>query len=295
MDISEIQPQETFEARNEGTEQQQLNDATLEPHAFLEQVGNFEQSEAIQGNYTILIENAVREANLALQVTTGSSGGVSGTGGEQVGITPINLPREADLASGSGGVAGSGGEQVGITPINLPREADLASGSGGVAGSGVEQVGITPINLPREANLASGGVTESGGDGVASGAVRGPGGDGVAISTVKGPGGDQVGEMPVPFPPPEDEIGLEAYLKEPAGSGEIPLPGITGEIRQVELENAAVDHMVTGFMDGLPDLTSYKQLELQQLMEKKTQIEATLSNILKSFNNTQSDLVANLK
>lgn len=218
----EFRSQETFEA-SEGTQatpEQALSDATFEPSAFVEQAGNFEQSEEIQGNFAALIENAVSEASVASQVTAGSSGGSMGAGGEQVGITPINLPRtadlasssggvagsgsdqvgitpinlprEADLASASGGVAGSGGDQVGITPINLPREADLASSSGGVAGSGAEQVGITPINLPREANVASGEGEGRGGDGVASGEVKGPGGGGVAYGEVKGPGGDGV-------------------------------------------------------------------------------------------------------
>jgi hypothetical protein len=43
------------------------------------------------------------------------------------------------------------------------------------------------------------------------------------------------------------------------------------------------------------DLTSERQLKLQQLMEKKTQIQQTLSNVEKKFDNTQEDLIANLK
>jgi hypothetical protein len=36
-------------------------------------------------------------------------------------------------------------------------------------------------------------------------------------------------------------------------------------------------------------------LKLQMLMEKRNQMEATLSNILKAFDNTQKSLVENLK
>jgi hypothetical protein len=43
------------------------------------------------------------------------------------------------------------------------------------------------------------------------------------------------------------------------------------------------------------DSASEGQLKLQQAMEKKTQIESTLSNVLKSFDDAQRDLVANLK
>ena len=47
--------------------------------------------------------------------------------------------------------------------------------------------------------------------------------------------------------------------------------------------------------DEIGELTEERQLKLQQLMEKKSQSENTLSNILKTFENTQSDLVSNLK
>jgi len=137
--------------------------------------------------------------------------------GEEISATPINLPREADLASSAGGVAGSGGEQVGITPINLPREADLASSSGGVAGSGAEQVDITPINLPREANVVS--DAEQSGNNVASGEIKGPGGDGVASGAVKGPGGDGVAEGTVRGSGGGDPAGGVGWK----GSGDIPI------------------------------------------------------------------------
>jgi hypothetical protein len=439
MSQFEFQPLETsgVVAGSEGVAAQQLNEATFEPRAYVEQSGMLEQAEAIEANLTTLIENAIGPAALA-----SSSGGIAGSGAEQVGITPINLPREADLASSSGGVAGSGAEQVGITPINLPREADLASSSGGVAGSGAEQVGITPINLPREANFASSAKGPGGdpaGD-VASGAVKGPGGDGVANGGVRTPGGgdpvatsveggnatsakgDKIngevavplnppasveggngiswkwgGDTPVPLNPPagveggnatsakgdkingEVAVPLHAPASVEGGNaisntekiGEIPTPipsrwegfsdKTTGESQvplnppasveggngiswkwggdtpvplnppaSVESGNAgtieaigasqlvnslglrlniALDasNQIEGRVETIVavsnndntdipgDLTSQRQLEFQQLMEKKTQSESILTNILKNFDQTQRDLVANLK
>jgi hypothetical protein len=43
------------------------------------------------------------------------------------------------------------------------------------------------------------------------------------------------------------------------------------------------------------DLSQESMLALQMLMDKKDQVEKVLSNILKVFQNTQRDLVANLK
>ena len=43
------------------------------------------------------------------------------------------------------------------------------------------------------------------------------------------------------------------------------------------------------------DLTEQRQLQLQQMMDERSQVENTLSNILKAFENTQNDLVANIK
>jgi hypothetical protein len=228
MDEIGFQPQEVSERGEaaESTETRALDDATFEPEACLEQAGDYQQAEAIQSGLAEVINNVISQT-----VEASSVGGVSGSGGEQVGITPINLPREADLASNAGGVVGSGAEGVGITPINLPREADLASG----------------IELPGSA-VAFGESKGPGGDGVASGAVKGPGGDGVASGAVKGPGGDGVmsapvpqpvpdvadsgleglGAMPDPIPHPEDEIGFKFVTKEPTGSVEIPLAGMKG-------------------------------------------------------------------
>jgi hypothetical protein len=414
MSQFEFQPLETsgVVAGSEGVAAQQLNEATFEPRAYVEQSGMIEQAEAIEDNLTTLIENAIGPAARA-----SSSGGIAGSGLDQIGITPINLPREADLASSSGGVAGSGAEQVGITPINLPREANFASGAKGPGGD-------------PAGDVASGAVKGPGGDGVANGGVRTPsGGDPVATSveggnaTITGetgskgvtapfvPGGEKTympgptggiswkvgGGTPVPLNPPDSVEGGNAMsakgdkisgeiavpLRAPASVeggnatsiteriGEVPTPipspwegfsdKTTGEI-QVPLRSpasveggnaiswkwggdtpvplnppASVESGNAGRIEAIGasqlvnslglrlniafdtgnqiegrvgtnvevykndntdipgDLTSQTQLELQQLMEKKTQIESNLSNILKNFDQTQSDLVANLK
>jgi hypothetical protein len=157
MDELEIRPHEASEAseKPENAAEQELDDATLEPRTFVEQSGDFKQAEAIQGNITALVDNVAIVA--PIEVATG--GVVKGSGGEQVGITPINLPREADQASGANGNAGSGAEQVGITPINLPRVADGTTREyqdfgGQVANSGVKspgggvEDGIIPMPIP---------------------------------------------------------------------------------------------------------------------------------------------------
>jgi hypothetical protein len=47
--------------------------------------------------------------------------------------------------------------------------------------------------------------------------------------------------------------------------------------------------------DTMNDLSEERMLKLQSLMEKRAQFESTLSNIMKAFEKTQGDLVANLK
>ena len=56
------------------------------------------------------------------------------------------------------------------------------------------------------------------------------------------------------------------------------------------------DEDLSGVAGGTvaPD-ASQEQLRLQMLMEKKHQQESTLSNVLKTFDSSQRDLIANLK
>jgi hypothetical protein len=360
MSQFEFQPLETsgVVAGSEGVAAQQLNEATFEPRAYVEQSGMLEQAEAIEANLTTLIENAIGPAALA-----SSSGGIAGSGAEQVGITPINLPREADLASSSGGVAGSGAEQVGITPINLPREANFASSAKGPGGD-------------PAGDVASGAVKGPGGDGVANGGVRTPGGGDPVATSVEGgnatsakgdkingevavplhapasvEGGnaisntEKIGEIPTPIPSRwegfsdkttgESQVPLNPPASVEGGNGiswkwggDTPVPlnppasvesGNAGTIEAIGASqlvnslglrlNIALDasNQIEGRVETIVavsnndntdipgDLTSQRQLEFQQLMEKKTQSESILTNILKNFDQTQRDLVANLK
>ena len=255
-----------------------------------------------------------------------------GTAAEGVGITPINLPHEADLASNTGGVARSGAEGVGITPINLPREANLVSGS--IGGD------------PGGSEVATGGLKGPGGDGVASGAVKGPGGDGVASGVFTGPGGDGVasapvpqpvpdvadgsleglGALPDPIPHPEDEIGFKFVTKEsgsveiplpgtaaegvvkneigwkmdegkgPAGEVETPLPGITGEGGLTE--EAAIEQVVVrteGVLQEMGVSFNLQYLILQNKISHENRQFSMPSNILKTDHDTAKNSINNIR
>ena len=52
---------------------------------------------------------------------------------------------------------------------------------------------------------------------------------------------------------------------------------------------------VKNILDSISSLSEEANLRLQLLMDKKDQAEKTLSNVLKAFQNTQRDLVSNLK
>lgn len=78
----------------------------------------------------------------------------------------------------------------------------------------------------------------------------------------------------------------------PGGEGKGPgsrpeAPGPAGESNQNPKQ--------AGQIPESGDLTSEKQLKLQQMMKQKTQIEQTLSNGEKKFENTQEELIDNLK
>ena len=47
--------------------------------------------------------------------------------------------------------------------------------------------------------------------------------------------------------------------------------------------------------DSLPDMSQANQLQLQMTMDRKSQLEATLSNMLKSIEDTQDAVVQNMK
>ena len=64
MDELKIRPQEASEAseKPENAAEQKLDDATLEPRAFVEQSGDFKQAEVIHGNFVALMGNTASAA-----------------------------------------------------------------------------------------------------------------------------------------------------------------------------------------------------------------------------------------
>jgi hypothetical protein len=312
MEQNEFQPLETPKTSegSEGAEAQKLDDATIEPRAFVEQTGDYRQAEAIQDNFTAVIENAVSEAGRASQVAAGSSGGVTGPGGDGVAITPINLPGGGEVASGgTKGPDGDPSAMRGSAPVPQPVP-NIAYG--GVGGSGGDGVAITPINLPGGGEVASGGAKGPGGDGVASGTVRGSGG-GDPVGDIMGKFID--GDIPTPLPNPVEEIGQKNSLtgaagivetplpapagetgyKEQVGDSPMPLPRPAGEVEQKVIESAAVDHMVARGLDSLSDLTEEQQQKLQESMENENKKFTVVSNIIKDSHDTAKNAINNIK
>jgi hypothetical protein len=222
--------------------------------------------------------------------------GESGYRKEQVGDIPMPLPSPVEEIGQKYSVAGT--TEVAETP--LPATA-MESGF-------KEQVGVLPTPLPSPAEEIGQKYSVAGTTEGAETPLPAPAGE-------SGYRKEQVGDIPMPIPSPAEEIGNEISVKGMTSDAETSLPGTAtestyketvedlpmplprpaGEVGRNEIESVVIDHMVTRVLDGLSDLTSEKQLKLQEMMEKKTQVETTLSNILKSFENTQRDLVANLK
>ena len=152
----------------EGIAAQKLDDATFEPRAYTEQIGDYRQAEAIQSNFTAVIEQ-VRDCPIPIPHTSSElSGGI-----EQVGVIPLPIPRPDD---GSGGISiaiarddslagqeheiyagpyekAPGGDDGGenVMPINLPNVRDE-----------VGRIAIDPVPLPRTASELTGGIEQVG-------------------------------------------------------------------------------------------------------------------------------------
>jgi uncharacterized protein YrzB (UPF0473 family) len=104
-------PLESGESRD--VEAQELDDATYEPRALVEQSGSYEQAEAIQETFEQLVE--VEQAN-----TRGSN---------DVSATPINVPNPEAQVAGTPGT----GNDVSATPINLPNPVENGGMIGGAS------------------------------------------------------------------------------------------------------------------------------------------------------------------
>jgi hypothetical protein len=259
MDEIEVRPQEISEARegSERAEAQRLDDATFEPRAYAEQSGDYRQAEAIQSNFTAVIEQ-VRDCPTPIPHTGSELSG----GTEQVGVTPLPIPRPDD---GSGdtdmavarddSLAGQepkiyagpyekapGGDNGGenVTPINLPNVRDEVGRiaidplpvprTGSELSGGTEQVGVTPLPIPRP-DEGSGGIS------IAIARDDSLAGQQPKVATgpyEKGPSGDDGGEdiTPINLPNVRDE-GLASGAQGKV-SGESGTPGridqFTGQV-----------------------------------------------------------------
>lgn len=155
-------------------------------------------------------------------------------------------------------------------------------------------VPVDSSQAPVEAGSAGQGATLQGRSVVFESAKRSPfqdligsGAPSLTVGSSTGPGTMTVGDLisrPRADLPGSAEMAPGAGMSAGGGEGH-------SEIRDAGQSKDDLKDK----MGNLGDLTSERQLELQQLMEKKTQIEQTLSNVLKGFENTQRDLVANLK
>ena len=137
MEQKGIEPREikeTGEAK-ETPEARKLDDATFEPQALVEQSGGYKQAEAIQENFTAVVQNAAVSP-------------------EAVRIDPIPMPNVAGTEVGQKAPGGaeaarlggkqSGGEKVAFDPVPIPNVAGAeAVRQGGKVPGGVEAV---PVN-----------------------------------------------------------------------------------------------------------------------------------------------------
>jgi hypothetical protein len=73
------------------------------------------------------------------------------------------------------------------------------------------------------------------------------------------------------------------------------LPAVTATSADEKLVETSPQQHSASEITTADDLTAESQLKLQQLMEKKTQMESTQSNVLKPFDDDQRGLVANIK
>jgi hypothetical protein len=78
-----------------------------------------------------------------------------------------------------------------------------------------------------------------------------------------------------------------AHLKHPISLA-VPPHATYGQIQQVKTQ-------ISRALDSLSDISQQQQLQLQTLMDRRSQFEETLSNLMKSQQDTSSSIVSNLK
>ena len=145
--IPPTSPSETGE-NTEGSQTQNLETATVEPQAFVEQTGNFQQSEDIQSTLTTVITNVV-----ATQETATTEQSSPGGRGDTVAVLPDPLPSiHSDLSTTQEASPGSGGDTVAVLPNPLPRtHSDLSTTQEASTDGGGDTVEVLPTPLPHVA------------------------------------------------------------------------------------------------------------------------------------------------
>ena len=288
------QPEETRdtgeEAENNG--RRKLEDATLDPRASIEQSGDIRQAEDIQEGFTALVENAGEQAMTGVTAEIPSCDGSSknealpldgnmrverrfqweaGTG-EDVDAIPTN---PTDLQSGTEATSETPACDGSSKHEALPLDGDVRVERRFHWEAGPSKdVGATPSIQPDIQAEAGPETARS----VA--ALRETGCTLRALSAQ--PVAEELSAS--------DKQKMETYNRSLVDVAEH-IDQLAGQWEEAYLSPEINREVLT----SLSDLTSERQLELQQLMEKKTQIEQTLSNVLKAFENTQRDLVANIK
>jgi hypothetical protein len=143
-----VEGNEPGEARS--SEQQDLENATLDPRAQVEQSGDIQQAEDVQESFTRVVENAEEQVGRQPQAAEGPFEQVSTSGddgGEQA--TPINLPDVQAGAAVSQPIP-SEAQEVGATPQPIPRPEDdsYIASLPDVRGD-LDQVSVTGTDSPR--------------------------------------------------------------------------------------------------------------------------------------------------
>ena len=107
-------PEELKTGETRGAERQSLDDATLNPRAYVEQTGDYQQAEAIQNTLTSIVDNASKSAGEADSLPL-----------------PLPRPAEQDLSENKS----ASRDNLDATPQPIP---DVA-----------QDVGATPLPIPK--------------------------------------------------------------------------------------------------------------------------------------------------
>lgn len=188
-------------------ELKELNEMTNEPGTHIEQKLEIGQSEAVESALTKLVNTALENPENTVSIDPNPIWySVSESGGEEVSVLPIPIPKPVEDVAGE---PGSGSGEVSATPINIPKEAyeadsSLPSGTGGelsveitTAGSHVSKL---PIPIPREADQLN--ITFNGSTFAVRGGSLSSLEEAQLVST-----DDQVSATPIntPYPVPPDK------------------------------------------------------------------------------------------